>query len=140
MPVWANASRFLPVAAFIVYAHMRRVDPMLLDASRLYQHSRLHGLLRVRIPLAMPALLLAATICMVLPMGELGATVIVSPPGSPTLMMRLYNLLHYGDSKEVTALCVVLMLLAFVATGMTMGAIRIATRHTREVAPGNTTS
>lgn len=128
-PVWANASRFLPIAAFIVYAHLRRVDPLLLDAARLYHRNWLHGLLRVQLPLAMPALLMVAAVCMVLPMGELGATIIVAPPGASTLMMRLYNLLHYGESKEVAALCVVLMALALLAAGVTMAAVRAVARH-----------
>jgi iron(III) transport system permease protein len=131
MPVWANTARFLPIAAFIVYAHLRRVDPLLLDAARLSQRNRLHGLLRVRLPLALPALLVAGAICMVLSMGELGATIIVAPPGSTTLMMRVYNLLHYGESTEVAALCVVLMLLAFGAAVAAMGAVGIAARRTR---------
>ncbi|PKO18111.1 hypothetical protein CVU37_07265 [candidate division BRC1 bacterium HGW-BRC1-1] len=131
MPVWANTTRFLPIAAFIVYAHLRRVDPLLLDTARLTQRGWLHGLLRVRLPLALPALLVAGAVCMVLSMGELGATIIVTPPGSTTLMMRVYNLLHYGESTEVAALCVVLMLLAFGAAAFAMAAVRMAARRAR---------
>ena len=137
MPAWANTSRFLPIAAFVVYAHLRRVDPLLLDAARLYRRNGLHDLLRVRLPLALPALLVAAAVCMVLPMGELGATIIVAPPGSSTLMMRLYNLLHYGESKEVAALCLVLMLLALVAAGITMGVVRLAGHRARLATRGD---
>jgi iron(III) transport system permease protein len=130
MPVWANASRFLPVAAFIVFAHLRRVDPLLLDAARIYRRNWLHSLLHVRLPLAMPALLVAGAVCIVLPMGELGATIIVAPPGGSTLMMRLYNLLHYGESREVAALCVVLMLMALFAAVITVAIVRRIGRRT----------
>ncbi len=129
MPVWVNTTRFLPVAAFIVYAHLRRLDPLLLDAALLYQRSRLQGLLRVRLPLAMPALITAGAVCLVLPMGELGATIIVSPPGSPTLMMRLYNLLHYGESTEVAVICLLLMVLALAGAAAAMAAVRAAGRR-----------
>jgi iron(III) transport system permease protein len=54
-------------------------------------------------------------------MGELGATLMVIPPGKATLTMRIYNYLHYGASDTVAGLCLVLalgVLLAGVLAGL----------------------
>jgi iron(III) transport system permease protein len=51
-------------------------------------------------------------------MGELGATLLVAPPGKATLIMRLYNLLHYGASRDVASLCLLLSLSALAASGV----------------------
>jgi iron(III) transport system permease protein len=44
--------------------------------------------------------------------GELGATLIVAPPGYSTLTMRIYSYLHYGASESVAGLCFIMILMA----------------------------
>ena len=61
--------------------------------------------LRVRLPLLTPGLLAALCVAFALTLGELGATLIVAPPGQQTLTMRIYNYLHYGASDTVAGLC-----------------------------------
>ena len=41
----------------------------------------------------------------ILAAGELGATLIVAPPGRATLTMKIYTYLHYGASEAVAGLC-----------------------------------
>lgn len=55
----------------------------------------------------------------VLALGELSAAVLVSPPGSMTLAIRLASLLHFGKDSIVAALCV--MLCALVVVLLTLG-------------------
>jgi iron(III) transport system permease protein len=50
--------------------------------------------------------------------GELGATLLVAPPGQATLTMRVFNLLHYGATESVAALA-----LMVTATALVTGAI-----------------
>ena len=38
--------------------------------------------------------------------------VLIMPPGSETLALRVFNLLHYGHHAQVNALCLILLLLA----------------------------
>jgi iron(III) transport system permease protein len=61
--------------------------------------------LRVRVPLLLPGVMAACCVVFVLAMGELGATLIVAPPGHATLTMKIYNYLHYGASEAVAGLC-----------------------------------
>ncbi len=117
MPVLAALARFAPVAGIAILAQRRRVDPSLIDAARIYQRGATQTLLRVRIPLLAPGLLAAAGVVFVLTTGELGATLLVAPPGRTTLTMRIYNYLHYGASGTVAALGLLMSIGALCCAG-----------------------
>jgi iron(III) transport system permease protein len=51
----------------------------------------------------------------VLAAGELGATLIVAPPGHATLTIKIYNYLHYGASEAVATLCLAMAAVALLA-------------------------
>jgi iron(III) transport system permease protein len=112
MPILAAIARFAPLAVLILFTQMRRTDPALLDAARILQKNDLHSWLRVRLPLLIPGLLGTAGIIFVLSAGELGATLLVVPPGGATLTMRIYSFLHYGASDTVAGLGLVMTLVA----------------------------
>lgn len=110
MPALACTLRFLPFSALLLLTAMRRQDPLLTDAVRLLQRSRLHGLLHVRLPLLAPSLAASALLAAVLSFGELGATLLLIPPGTGSLTITVYNYLHYGQSDVVAGLGLVLFL------------------------------
>jgi iron(III) transport system permease protein len=116
LPVWACLARFLPVAAFLCYAAFQRMDQSLLEAASVFQRTRLHGALGIALPLVWRGLFLAAAACLALALGELGASLLVALPGESPLVVRLYNLLHYGASQEVASLGLALSLLALGAS------------------------
>jgi iron(III) transport system permease protein len=109
MPVLASIARFAPFAALVLHAQLRHTDPQLIDAVRVFQTSPLAGWLRVRIPLIAPGLVAAGGIVFALSAGELGATLLVIPPGMETVTIRIYNYLHYGSSAAVSGLGLVMM-------------------------------
>jgi len=115
LPALAALARFTPFAAFVVLAQARRIDPLLLDAARLHHTCAARTWLQVRLPLLAPGLLAAAAVVFALAAGELGATLIVAPPGWATLTMRIYNYLHYGASAEVAGLCLLMATVAVLA-------------------------
>jgi iron(III) transport system permease protein len=63
----------------------------------------------------LPGLLAAGGIAFALTTGELGATLLVAPPGQATLTMRIYNFLHYGATGTVAGLCLMMALFSVVA-------------------------
>jgi len=109
MPVLAALTRFLPWAALVVLAQMRRVDQSLIEAARVHGKGTVMSWLRVDLPLVAPGIVAAAGIVFALTLGELGATLLVTPPGRSTLTIRIYNYLHYGGSADVAALCLVIL-------------------------------
>jgi iron(III) transport system permease protein len=112
MPVLASLARFAPLAALALLARLRRTDPLLIDAARVFHTRLLKTWLRVRIPLLLPGLMAACGVVFVLAAGELGATLIVAPPGQATLTMKIYTYLHYGASETVAGLCLTMAALA----------------------------
>tara|TARA_Y100000031_G_C8229205_1_gene390039 strand:+ start:245 stop:1855 length:1611 start_codon:yes stop_codon:yes gene_type:complete len=108
MPVLANLAQFTPLAVIIIWANLKRTDPLLVDASKVLQRNVLKGELFVRLPMMGAGFLSAACLVFILSLRELSSTIIVTPPGYTTLTARIYNYLHYGGSSEVAGLCLVL--------------------------------
>lgn len=104
MPVFAAIARFAPIGVILLLAMHRRRDPTLIEAARIFQKNDLQTWIRVRLPLIIPGLLATGAVVFVLSAGELGATVLVTPPGYATLTLRIYNFLHYGASDTVAGL------------------------------------
>ncbi|NDL67792.1 hypothetical protein [Anaerotalea alkaliphila] len=109
MPALAVLARFLPLSLLVVHASFRRLDRELVDAAFLLHPSRLKAHLQVLLPLVLPGLALGTAFLLLFGLGELGATVLVLPPGSSTVTVRLYNYLHYGASEEVLGLSFLLL-------------------------------
>ena len=118
MPVLVNMARFMPLAVLILLAQLRRTNSLLFDAAQVFQPSAWRRSFQVGAPLLAPGLLAAAGIVFALSLGELGATLMVIPPGRSTLTMRIYNYLHYGASDAVMGMSLVLVVSVLLAGGV----------------------
>lgn len=106
----AYVLRFAPLVALLAEFQLRRVPRDLVDSARLDTGSFLgawrawggHALL----PCLAPAFLLA----LALVIGESGATLLLIPPGTTTLTVRLMTLMHYAPTSQVSALCLLMTL------------------------------
>ncbi len=115
MPVLVAVARFAPIAAIILFVQLRFIDPILFDAAAVFSKSQVKTWTQIRLPLLAPGFLVAAGILFTLTLAELGATLIVAPPGHATLTMRIYNYLHYGAAGEVAGLCLMITILTLAA-------------------------
>jgi len=133
MPVLVSVARFAPFAAIILFVQLRFIDPILFDAAAVFSRSLLDTWVQIRLPLYAPGLFVAAGILAALTLAELGATLVVAPPGYGTLTMRIYNYLHYGAAGEVAGLCLMITILT-----LTTGACTIAALYWLYRGPGRT--
>ncbi len=124
MPVFAALARFAPVAALIMLAQLRHTDPLLTDAARVFQRGVVRTWVLVRLPMLAPGLVAAACMVFALSAGELGATLLVIPPGLETVTIRMYNYLHYGSSGAVAGLGLVMTALMLAAGAVAVAAMR----------------
>lgn len=118
--VLAHVLRVLPFAAWVLLA-LRDAQPR--SPGEQVQVLGAHSwtaLRHVHLPAARPALLGAFALCMGLSLAELTATVLTVPPGIETVILRLYNLLHYGDQRGVMMLALVQGLSVSLAVAATM--------------------
>lgn len=118
MPALAVLLRFLPFSVLVVLSALKRQDNGCVEACLILQKDPLHGLVTIRLPLLGGALGAAGILAAVLSFSELGATLLLLPPGAGSLTIRIYNYLHYGQSDVVAGLCLVLFVLA-----LAMGAL-----------------
>jgi iron(III) transport system permease protein len=123
MPVLAAIARFTPFAAIVMVAQLRRINPLLIDAGRIIQKNSRQTALRIWLPMLLPGLLAAGGIAFALTTGELGATLLVAPPGQATLTMRIYNFLHYGATETVAGLCLMMAVFSVVASAFAVFAL-----------------
>lgn len=119
----AILARFLPLAVLAVAAWRSRLDPELLEAGQVFASPR-RAMLEIELPLLLPGIGAGAAVVFLLGLGELGATLLVVPPGSGTLALRIYNYLHYGASDSVAALALCLI-------GLSSAAVLAAVRWWR---------
>ena len=115
MPVLAGIARFAPFAVIVLTAQLRSINPLLIDAARILQTNRWQTWKQIWLPMLMPGFIAAAGIVFALTAGELGATLLIAPPGQATLTIRIYNFLHYGASGVVAGLCLMMALTILVA-------------------------
>jgi len=111
MPVLGNLARFTPLAAIVLVAQLRRIDLLLIDAASILERSQFRKWLLIKLPMLSPGLFAAGCVTFLLSAGELGATLIIAPPGQSTLTMRIYNYLHYGASDIVAGLCLLMSII-----------------------------
>lgn len=118
MPIIAVTTRFVPLATIIIYTQRKRVDPLLFEAAELFKKKRLQDLWQVKIPLQKYGLAAGVATLAAFSIGELGSTLLVVPPGSETLTIRIFNYLHYGGSEEVAGLCLLVVALMMCMSGI----------------------
>ncbi len=94
------------------------VDRAQLEAAELAGLSRARAWRRIVWPSVRPRALCAGAVIFVLCLGEIGPSVLLSPPGRQTVVQSLFNGLHYGYDETVAALGLVLAGAAALAAGV----------------------
>jgi len=105
--VIAYIARFAPVAALILSGAVRQVPVSLEEAAQVAGADWMRTFTRIVLPNLKAGLAAALVVCFILAFGELGATVLVAPPGESTLPIRIYTLIANTPSSEVAALALV---------------------------------
>jgi iron(III) transport system permease protein len=117
----ACVARFLPVAALILAAGVRQIPDSAEQAAEVVGAGWLRIFGRIVVPQLRGGIAAAWVIVFIFSFGELGATVLVAPPGESTLPVRIYTLLANTTSSQVAVLALMqaaialtpLILLAF---------------------------
>jgi len=111
-------AHFVLISAFTfgnVSAGLARLPPDLEEVAASLGARPAYRLRRVTLPLLQPYLIAAFSLSFALSMGELGATVMVYPPGWVTMPVGIFALSDRGDVFEAAALTMVLALATLVA-------------------------
>lgn len=114
-------AHFIPFTVRAVYSSVQQLNPRLIEAGWLTQGSGLAVTRKILLPLLSKGLLTAFFIAFILAFGELGVTLLVIPPGTSTIPIKIYNFMHYGAEETVAALCLILVALQLVFATLLFG-------------------
>ncbi|MEO0529033.1 MAG: ABC transporter permease subunit [Planctomycetota bacterium] len=109
-PWLAQMIRISPIALLLSWPGVAGVSHDVLNAARSDGAGFIARIVRVALPLCWPSLAATWLVAFAWSIGELSATVLVVPPGTPPLSVRLLSLLHYGVEDRVAAICLVLVI------------------------------
>ena len=112
--VIAYIARFVTVTALILAASVRQIPASFEEAAEVAGGSWPRVLAIITLPNMVPALIAAWLLSFILSVGELGTTVLISPPGESTLPVRIYTLIANTPSSEVAALALMQVGIIFV--------------------------
>lgn len=126
MPILACTARFSPFALVILAASMKQLPVEQEQAGLLVAGGWFRRMARLVVPQCRIGIAVAWIISFIFSFEELGASLLVMPPGAETLTLRLFNLLHYGAHDVVSFLALTMIAIGLLAcalivwfTGMT---------------------
>lgn len=118
--------RYFGPAWFGAVLALRSVDGDLIDAARLDGARGWTLVRRVIWPQIAPQVASVWYVVYLLCLWDVETLILIVPPGGETLAMRVFNLLHYGHSAQVNALCLWLLVVALAPLVLWRTATRIA--------------
>ena len=108
-PWLVQVVRSLPVATLVLWPALASMPQSLLDSAATAGAGPFSRLLFVVLPTRWYALLAAWILAFAVAAGELGATILVIPPGPTTISIRIFSLSHYGVEDRLASICLVIM-------------------------------
>ncbi|MBI5153932.1 iron ABC transporter permease [Candidatus Poribacteria bacterium] len=110
--------RYAPVVALLAERQLRAIPAAQWEAARI-EGARAWGLWRlIAWPAVWPAAAAGMLAVFALTLGEVGAAVLLLPPGRTTLGVRLMTLMHYAPTGQVSALCLLATMPSIAAFGL----------------------
>jgi putrescine transport system permease protein len=120
----AHATMGAAYVAVVVQARLAGMDGVLEDAARDLGATPATAFRTVTLPLMAPSLVAGWLLAFTLSLDDVVVASFVSGPSGTTLPMLVFSMLRLGLTPEVNALAVVILLLAFIAAGAAMLALR----------------
>jgi len=121
MLVLGQTAEYLPVAVIGFAVALLRLDKEPIEAARLGGLSETAILFRIRAPLLRPWFLVIWAIVFVLAIEDVEAAVLLAPAGRATLAVRIMTLLHYAPDAQVSALCIIQVIVAALVLALVAG-------------------
>ena len=109
MPVLAVMIRFMPFGIILISDALEKIDDDKLRIAAVLGAGRLRITAGIIVPEIKKTLMLASGVVFMLGTGELGATIMVIPPGWSTFTVRLYGYLHYGATEKIAEISLIMI-------------------------------
>jgi len=106
--------QFLPFVIKTFSPFLSQISPSVEESAKIARAGFLKKIVKIELPLAKPGILAGFVVGFVLCLRELGATLLVAPPGIQTLPCRIETLMHYGNVEMVSSLSIILILMILI--------------------------
>ena len=136
MLVLGQTATFLPIAVLGLSVALRRIDPHLIEAAEMAGLPWRTVALRILWPMLRPWFIGLLAVVFVLSLNDAESAVLLAAPGRDTLSVRIMTLLHYAPDAQVSALCVIQVVVTAAAIGL-VAAAAIWMRAGRSVSSGS---
>jgi len=117
--------RFLPISFFIIFYDFIKYEKNYFYAALLNTNSKIEIFKTIILPNSFYNIFFAFISVSILSIGEIGASIIVMPPGKSTLAVIIYNYLHYGSSDSVKGLSLFIFILLILISFFIIKLIKI---------------
>jgi iron(III) transport system permease protein len=111
-------ARFIPFLIITTTSGLKQVSPHLEEVAFLTTRQWTKVTRKIVLPLLRHSLMAGFYLVFILSFGELGTTLLVIPPGTETIPIKIFNLMHYGAEQMVAALCLILIAVIFFLSGL----------------------
>lgn len=107
---------FVPLGVAAIRGSLASVPPSLEEAARTLGASRRQAFWRVTLPIVRPGVLAAAALVVISTAKELGASLLILPPGETTLAVQLWDAIEEARYGHAAAPALLLIALAAIAS------------------------
>jgi iron(III) transport system permease protein len=125
----AYLAQYTALTSRIMLATLRNVPQSLEEAAQMTGAPWLARIRHVVVPAALPGVIAAWLIGFIFCLRDLGASMLVYPPGQDTLPVRIYTLMANGAPNFIAALCVILVSVTLVSLAILGSLFRATVRH-----------
>ena len=125
--ILAYLAQYTALTSRITLATLANVPRSLEEAAQMVGVPWLGRIAYIVLPAAVPGVIAAWLIGYIFCLRDLGASMLVYPPGQDTLPVRIYTLMANGAPNLISALCVILVAVTLVSLGILGSLFRAAT-------------
>jgi spermidine/putrescine transport system permease protein len=105
----AHVTFNLPYVVLIVSSRLDEFDHSIIEAAYDLGAGEIDALLKVIVPVTMPAIIAAFLVSLTLSLEDFVITFFVAGPGASTLPLHVYSMIRFGVSPVINALSVILI-------------------------------
>ena len=129
MVILAYLAQYTALTSRIMLATLGNVPQSLEEAAQMAGAPWFARILHVVVPAALPGVIAAWLIGFIFCLRDLGASMLVYPPGLDTLPVRIYTLMANGAPNLIAALCVILVFGTLIALASFSWVFRATVSH-----------
>jgi iron(III) transport system permease protein len=123
-PVLALALRGLPLSVLVLWHALRTLPEDTLEMAAIQGAGPLRRILAIGLPQRWAALPVAWLVALAVAWGDLGASVLIVPPGTNTLAIRIAGLAHFGVDDQLAGISLWVMALFAILGGAVLWLMR----------------